>query len=154
MRFASLRSSSPQVRARLQAALFTNRKRNKARRETQEEAGGDVWAVGSVTVGDDSANSGYGYNSYESVGSIDFPIVEFPITYFAMSLGGETLYIEFDGKVDTILSGASITIKGQTYSLGSISWNGSSTTVNTIVEAELISASDIGQTIPFTITLG
>lgn len=151
MRFASLNSPNASVRARLQAALFTNRKRNRARRSADQE--GNDWGAGSLTVGDDVDNSSVGYNGYESIGSIVSPNPAYPIIYLGMEYGGAVIYMDIEGDVSAILAGATITIKGQTFSLGSFSLNGGVSTTSISAVADLISLDDVGNTIPFTINL-
>lgn len=152
MRFASLKSPNPAVRARLQAALFTNRKRNKARREAGQES--NIWgSPGSITVAEDTVNGGWGYNSYEAVGSVVSPDPAFPILCLYMLDGDSTIYLDIQGYVFTLLADATITIKGQTFPIGGFSFVDPVSTTSFPTVLNLISSADNGQVIPFTINL-
>ena len=151
MRFASLKSPNPAVRARLQAALFTNRKRNKERREVV--APPSSWGEGSITVAYDSENDGYGFNSYNGTGAIVSPNPSFPILSFLVYPGFDFISLEVSGGVVSELSGATITIKGQTFSIPPLSDLSGVTGGNIPVTTDFLSAADVGNIIPFIINL-
>ena len=123
------------------------------------EAGGagGIWgSEGSITVAEDVPNDSWGYNSYEALGSIVSPDPSFPILYMEMSTGGNFIYMDVQGDVVALLTGATITIKGQTFPMGAFSLAGGSgpdSTTSFVTVTGLISAADEGNTIPFTINL-
>jgi hypothetical protein len=117
MRFATLSSPDKNVRARLQAALYTNRKKNRTRRSQPETS---TWGVGFLTIDYDPGNNIYGYSSYVDpiVGSVIHPNPSNPIIYFAADEG--SVNIEIQGDVSDLFQGVTLNLDGFTETANSL----------------------------------
>jgi hypothetical protein len=147
MRFASLKSSNPAVRARLQAALFTNRKRNRARREAGQGIQ-DVWGTGSIVLGQ-NPEEGIGY-SIDFFGSVNSqPNPTYPLLYFLFD--ADSVSVSFVGAISVLFSGATLEIGGQSYSISvdGLGDDGENTFVNFTAPSQLYDETDVGQTVTF-----
>lgn len=149
MRFASLNSPNASVRARLQAALFTNRKRNKQRREISSSPS-SPWVIGSIVLGKDPAEEIYGYlgGAYGSVSSEmnqDFTIVS-----FLVYSDDEYCEIVFAGDCVSDLLNKKILMNSNIIYLADISFDGTNTYAYPLIQFSL-TAANVGQT--FTLEL-
>lgn len=154
MRFASLKSANPSVRARLQAALFTNRKRNRLRRVPLESS---PWGAGILTVGQVSETH-FGYNSYDEPpsGSLVQPNQSNTINYMVEEswFGTPAIVIEFSGKEEGVFEGSSLNIFGNVYPFFTyLDITGSENGCYVIFSADpILDSEDIGNSFNFTFT--
>lgn len=102
----------------------------------------------------DVGNNSYGFNSYNNPvdGSIVSPNHSFPILLFEMNFGENTIYVDFQGDCVAVIGTASINIKGNVFPVNSASIFSGVTSCSFIATTGLISAADLGNTIPFFFT--
>lgn len=147
MRFASLKSPSKMVRARLQAALFANRKRNKERRATP--ASPAPWVGGMITIAD--VDEGIFPGFFQGFGgSISQPNTDFPIDF--MCFYSNYVYISLIGNCLSTLTNSRLQILSFDETENSITFDGTRTIVQYPITTE-ITLANVGNSYLFDFVL-